>query len=70
VSVLLLAAAEPSKVPFFIAGGALAVWAVVLAGIGLTQPDFPYSERGARSVMALSFVMIVIAIAAAILTDP
>jgi hypothetical protein len=67
---LLLAAAEPSKVPFYIAGGALTVWAVALAGIGLTQPEFPYSERGARGVMLLSFVLIVIAIAAAVLTDP
>jgi hypothetical protein len=70
VSVLLLAAAEPSKVPFFIAGGALAVWAVVLAGIGLTQPEFPYSDRGARGVIALSLLLVVIAMAAGILTDP
>ena len=66
----LLAAAEPSKVPFYIAGGALAVWAVVLAGIGLSQPEFPDNERGARRVMTLSFVLIVIAILAAVLTDP
>jgi hypothetical protein len=70
VSVLLLAAAEPSKVPFFIAGGALAVWAVVLAGIGLTQPEFPYSDRGARGVIALSLLLVLIAMAAGILTDP
>jgi hypothetical protein len=70
VSALLLAAAEPSKVPFYIAGSALAIYAVILAGIGLTQPEFPYSERGARGVMLVSFVLIVIAIGAAILTDP
>ena len=67
---LLIAAAEPSKVPFYIAGGVLAMWAVVLAGIGLTQPDFPHGQRGQRGVIMLSFVLIVIAIAAAILTDP
>ena len=66
----LFAVTEPSKVPFYFAGGILAVWAVVLAGIGLTRPEFPYGNRGARGVMALSFVLIVIAIAAAILTDP
>jgi hypothetical protein len=70
VSVLLLAASVPSKVPFFIAGGVLALWAVVLAGIGLRQPDFPYSNRGARGVIALSFVLVAIAMAAGILTDP
>jgi trimethylamine:corrinoid methyltransferase-like protein len=66
----LIAAAEPSKVPFYIAGALLAVWAVVLAGIGLTQPSFPGSERGARGVMTISLVLIVIAIGAGILTDP
>lgn len=70
MSVLLLAASVPSKVPFFIAGGVLALWAVVLAGIGLRQPDFPYSNRGARGVIALSFVLVAIAMAAGILTDP
>jgi hypothetical protein len=66
---LLLAAGEPSKVPFYIAGGALALYAVGLAGIGLTRPEFPYGERGARGVMALSFVIVVIAIAMAIVTS-
>jgi hypothetical protein len=70
VLAVLFAAAEPSKVPFYIAGGALAVYAVVLAGIGLTQPEFPYSVRGQRAVIALSFVLIVIAILAGVLTDP
>jgi hypothetical protein len=70
VLAVLFAAAEPSKVPFYIAGGALAVYAVVLAGIGLTQPEFPFSVRGQRAVIAVSFVLIVIAILAGILTDP
>jgi hypothetical protein len=66
----LIVATEPSKVPFYIAGGVLAIWAVVLAGIGLTQPAFPGGERGARGVMTISLVLVVIAIAAGILTDP
>ncbi len=66
---LLLATAEPSKVPFYVAGGALAAYAVVLAGIGLTRPSFPYSQRGARGVMALSFVLVAIAIAMAVATS-
>jgi hypothetical protein len=70
VLAVLFAAAEPSKVPFYIAGGALAVYAVVLAGIGLTQPEFPFSVRGQRAVIAVSFVLIVIAILAGVLTDP
>ncbi len=65
----LIAAAEPSKVPFYFAGGALAAWAVVLAGLGLTRPSFPYSERGARTVMGISFGLMVLAIAMAIATS-
>jgi hypothetical protein len=65
----LLAAAEPSKVPFYLAGGALAVWAVVLAAIGLTRPEFPYGERGQRGVMTLSFLLVVVAVAMAIATS-
>jgi hypothetical protein len=67
---LMFAATEPSKVPFYIAGAVLVVWAVAVAGVGLTQPEFPYSPRGARGVMALSLVLIVIAILAGVLTDP
>ena len=66
---LLLAASEPSKVPFYFAGGALAVWAVVLAGIGLTRPSFPYSDRGARGVIAISFVLFALAVAMAVVTS-
>jgi hypothetical protein len=70
VLTVVLAAAEPSKDPFYIAGGLLAVWAVVLAGVGLTQPSFPYSDRGARGVMLVSLILIVAAILAGVLTDP
>jgi hypothetical protein len=65
----LLAAAEPSKVPFYIAGGLLAVWAVVVSWLGLTRPDFPFGQRGQRGVMSISFVLVVIAVGAAIGTS-
>jgi hypothetical protein len=66
---LLLAAGEPSKVPFYIAGGALALWAVVLATVGLARPAFPGDERGARAVMGVSFVLMAVAIAMAVITS-
>ena len=66
---LLLAAGEPSKVPFYILGGLFVVWAVALAAVGLTRPAFPGNERGARGVMAVSFVLAVAAMAAAVLTS-
>jgi hypothetical protein len=70
-ALLVLAAekAEPSKTAFYIVGGALAAWAVVLGFIGLRGPDFPGSERGSRGVMALSAVLVVATMTAAVLTS-
>jgi hypothetical protein len=65
----LLTTAAVSKAPFYIAGGVLAVYAVILAAVGITQPKFPHSGRGARAVMILSFVLVVITIAMAIKTS-
>ncbi|MGI8411523.1 MAG: hypothetical protein ACR2LV_02425 [Solirubrobacteraceae bacterium] len=65
----LTAAAEPSKVPFFIAGGLLVLWALTLAAVGLTRPSFPYSQRGGRGVMLISVMLAALAIAMAVLTD-
>ncbi|MFL5860393.1 MAG: hypothetical protein ACJ780_06400 [Solirubrobacteraceae bacterium] len=67
--VLLLTAAETSKTPFFIIGGALAVYAVILATIGIQRPKFPFNARGQRGVILLTVVMVVLAIGAAILTS-
>jgi hypothetical protein len=69
LSALILAASEPSKVPFYLAGGVLALWAVGLAFVGLTRPAFPYNTRGQRGVMLVSFVLMAVAIAMAIVTS-
>ena len=69
---LLLAAAEhaePSKTAFFIAGGALAAWAVILSFFGLTRPDFPGNAGAARGVMAISTVLVAAAAVAAVATS-
>ncbi len=66
---LITAASEPSKVPFFIIGGALAVYAVILSTIGIQRPDFPSNARGQRGVIALTAVFAVLAVGAAILTS-
>jgi hypothetical protein len=63
---IVLAAAEPSKVPFYFAGGIFALWAVVLSTIGLNRPEFPYSAIGARVVMGISVVLTVAAMSVAI----
>ncbi len=64
----LLTTAAVSKVPFYVAGAVLAIYAVVLASIGISRPGFP-GERGVRAVMLLSFVLVVITIAMAIHTS-
>ena len=45
------------------------MYAVVLAAVGLTRPNFPGNGGGARAVMGLSFVLVVLAIAMAVVTD-
>jgi hypothetical protein len=65
---LLLLTADTSKVPFYILGGVLALWAVVLAGIGMQRPDFPGNATGQRAVIGLTVMFVALAIGAAILT--
>ena len=64
----MLFAAAPSKVPFYIAGGLLAVWAVVLAINGIRRPDFPGSKGGRRGVIGASLVLVLAAMSTAVLT--
>ena len=59
---------EPSKVPFFIAGGAFAAWAIVLFVVGMRSQSFPGGESGQRGVMAVSVVLMVAAMATAVIT--
>jgi hypothetical protein len=60
---------EHSKTAFYIAGSLLAVWAVVLAAIGLNRPEFPADTGAKRAVMALSIVLVATAMASAVLTS-
>jgi plastocyanin len=64
----MLIAAAPSKVPFYVAGGLLAAWAVVLAVNGIRRPDFPSSKGGRRGVIGASLVLVLAAMSTAILT--
>jgi hypothetical protein len=61
--------AEPSKAAFYILGGLLAVWAVVVSFVGLRAPaTFPGSSGGRAGVMAITTVLVVAAMAAAVIT--
>jgi hypothetical protein len=62
-------AATVSKVPFYVAGGVFAIWAVALSAFGLNRPSFPSSLGGQRGVIAISFVLMVITIAMAVHTS-
>jgi hypothetical protein len=59
---------EPSKLPFYILGGAAAVWAVVLFALGMRSPGFPASAGAQRGVMALSVLVVAGAMATAVIT--
>lgn len=63
---LVIAASDPSKVPWYIGGALLAIWAVVLATLGLRSPTFPGGPGGQRAVMGISFVLAVIAMGTAV----
>jgi hypothetical protein len=67
---LIVAAAEhaaeehhKSELPFFVAGGLLASFAVIISVVGFKKPDFPANEGAARGVMAVSGVLVAAAMA-------
>jgi hypothetical protein len=62
--------AEKSKVPFYIAGGALVVWAVFLSmALGMRKPDFPGNATGERVVIAITTVLVLAAASMAVATS-
>ena len=60
---------EPAKAPFYIGGGVLALWAVILGFIGLRGDTFPGNDRTARGVMGISVLLVAVAIATALITS-
>ena len=61
-------AAAPSKVPFYVAGGLLVLWAVFLAVWGISHAEFPGSPGRARVVMLTSLLLVAATMAAAVIT--
>jgi plastocyanin len=61
--------AEKSKVPFYIAGCVLIVWALVISmGLGMRRPDFPSTQKGERVIIGMSIVLVLATAATAVLT--
>jgi hypothetical protein len=61
-------ASAPSKVPFHVAGGSLAGWAVLLGAIGLPLPEFPGWAGVARLVMLTMALLVAATIVATMVT--
>jgi plastocyanin len=61
-------AAAPSKVPYYVAGGLLAAWAVFLAAWGITHSQFPRSPGRARVVMLTSLLLVAATMTTAVVT--
>jgi plastocyanin len=62
--------AEKSKVPFYIAGGLLVVWALIVSlGLSTRIPDFPRTRAEERGVIAVTAVLVLAAVSAAVLTS-
>ncbi len=57
---------EKSEVPFFICGGLLASYAVLISVFGFKRPAFPETAAAARGVMSVGALLVGMAISAAI----
>src|SRR4051794_461637 len=60
---------EKSKTAFYVAGGALAVWAVVISFVGITRPEFPEKPGPLRLVVAFTALLVAGAMGAAVATS-
>jgi plastocyanin len=69
-TIALVLAAEKSKVPFYIAGGLLTVWALTLSlGLGMRKPGWPPNATGQRTITAITAVLVLAALATAVVTS-
>jgi hypothetical protein len=63
-------AAAKSKVPFYVVGGLLICWALVLSmGIGMRRPEFPGTVAAERAVIGITVVLVVATMTMAIVTS-
>lgn len=55
-----------SEVPFFIAGGMFATFAVLVSVYGFKRPEFPATAAAARTVMSVGAVLMLTAVGVAV----
>jgi hypothetical protein len=61
-------AEESSKTAFYVCGGLLVVWAIVLSGLGMASATFPATVGAKRGVIALTVLLMAAAMATAVIT--
>jgi len=61
-------AEETSKTLFYVLGSALAVFAVLLSGLGMSKPDFPGTDGAGRATIGVTVVLVVAAMVAVLVT--
>lgn len=57
-----------SKTAFYVAGGILAGWAVLVGALGVARPAFAEGESTARAVMLVSILLAGATMATAVIT--
>ncbi len=57
-----------SHLPFYLFGGALALWGVLVAAFGMSRHSFPATARARNAVMMVTTVLVVGACGSAALT--
>ena len=60
--------AEVSKTPFYLTGGLLTLFAVLVGALGVVKHDFPSSRGAASGVIGLAVLLVVATMAAAVLS--
>ena len=65
---LIIAAEESSKTAYYVFGIALACWAVIVAFVGITQPEFPKNPAGRGAVIAMTVLLVGGTMATAVIT--
>ncbi len=62
-------AEETSKTPFYLAGGLLALFAVLVGALGVVKHDFPRTKAASRLVIAVAAVLVALAMVTAVTTS-
>ena len=58
----------PSHLPFYLLGGALALWGVLIAAFGMSRQSFPATTGARNAVMLVTTLLVVGACGSAALT--